>query len=265
MAKLPSVEGVSIGSLNSDIDDLLAEYKMLAKRADQRMVRLERASNKSEYKGVLKMAYARAQHDLKAFTPKERLETGKPLRFNTAPIRKKSGEIDVPKMNKKMNVLKTFLRSQSSTIGRPKRQLAGETGLIDTYKKRVDTINEKYGTNFTWQELAQFFDSGLADKMQKFGSDVLLKAVAVIQANRKDVVNALKDAKSKTLILDVNPFSADQTVPLDPFLQRKLDELIADSGPELEKFLKRKRNNGAQTKKGSKASKKVKKSKKGKK
>lgn len=257
MAKLPSVDG----SITSELNVLLSEYKMLAKRADQRMVRLERASNKPEYKGILKMAYARAQHDLKAFTPEERLATGKPLRFNTSPPRNKKGEIDVPKLRRKMNILKKFLSSHTSTIKKPAKPFAGEEGVESAYQKRANTINKEYKTDFTWQELAVFFDSGLADKLQKFGSDVRLKVIAVVQANRQAVIDALEGDGNRTLVIDNNPFTKDPTKPLDPFLQRKLDEMLQDANKDLERFLTGRKKPGRKAKKKSTS----KKSKKGKK
>lgn len=230
-------------------DALMKEYRTLAKRADQRMVRLERASQKPEYKGVLKFAYQRAQHDLKAFTDQKRIDSGKPLRFNTAPPKTKTGEINRKALQAKVNTIKRFLSSQSSTIKKPAKPYANESGIESTYQKRADTINEKYKTNFTWQELAQFFDSGLADKLQKFGSDVRLKVIAVIQANRQAVIDALESDGKKSLIIDENPFSTDPSKPLDPFLQRKLDEMLKDNNKDLERFLKGKKKPGPKKKK----------------
>lgn len=246
-------------------DALMKEYRTLAKRADQRMVRLEQYSKRPEYKGILRFAYARAQHDLKAYASEKRLATGMPLRFNTAPPKTKSGEINTKALQGKINLIKRFLTSQASTIDKPKKQMAGETGLNQTYKKRVDTINKTYGTDFTWQELAQFFDSGLADKMQKFGSDVRLKVIAVVQANKKAIIDALQSEGNKTLVIEKNPFTTDPSKPLDPFLQKKLDEMLHDADKDLERFLKGKKKPGPKKKKKPAKKKTVKKSKKGKK
>lgn len=230
-------------------DALMKEYRTLAKRADQRMVRLERASQKPEYKGVLKFAYQRAQHDLKAFTDQKRIDSGKPLRFNTAPPKTKTGEINRKALQAKVNTIKRFLSSQSSTIKKPAKPYANESGIESTYQKRADTLNEKYKTDFTWQELATFFDSGLADKLQKFGSDVRLKVIAVVQANRQAVIDALEGDGNRTLVIDNNPFTKDPTKPLDPFLQRKLDEMLQDANKDLERFLTGRKKPGMRTKK----------------
>lgn len=230
-------------------DALMKEYRTLAKRADQRMVRLEQYSKRPEYKGILKFAYARAQHDLKAYASEKRIATGKPLRFNTAPPKTKTGEINRKALQAKVNTIKRFLTSQASTIDKPKKPLADETGLKASYQKRADTLNKEYKTDFTWQELTQFFDSGLADKLQKFGSDVRLKVIAVVQANKQAVIDTLESAGKKALIIDENPFSTDPSKPLDPFLQRKLDEMLKDNNKDLQRFLKGKKKPGPKKKK----------------
>lgn len=239
-------------------DALMKEYRQLAKVADQRMVRLEQYSSRPEYKGILKFAYARAQHDLKAYVTEKRIASGKPLRFNTAPPKTKTGEINRKALQAKVNTIKRFLTSQSSTIDKPKNQIANETGIKATYQKRVDTINKENKTKFTWQELAAFFDSGLADKLQKFGSDVRLKVIAVVQANRQTVIDALEGG-ARTLVVENNPFTEDPTKPLDPFLQRKLDEMLQDNNKDLKRFLKGKKKPGPKKKSAKKPAKKTKK------
>ena len=44
---------------------------------------------------------------------------------------------------------------------------------------KAETINKKYGTSFTWEQLADYFETGLADKASdQFGSKTVLKAIA---------------------------------------------------------------------------------------
>ena len=216
------------------VEDLMSEYRTLAKRADERMVRLEKYAKRDEYKGILKMAYRRAQYDLKRWSSKERQASGKPLRFNTAPPKTKTGKINVTSLEAKINTIKRFLASQSSTIKKPKEPFAGETGVEAVYKKRVETLNERWGTDFTWQELAKFFDSGLADKLEKFGSDVKLRMIAVVQANKEDVKKAIEEGK-KHIDTDINPFEKGEK--LDPFLKKKVNKMIKEYGNELLEFI----------------------------
>lgn len=217
------------------VDDLMAEYRQLAKRADQRMVRLERYSQTEKYKGVLKFAYRRAQHELKQWNSPERVASGKPLRFNTAPPRTKTGKVNVKSLEAKINTIKRFLSSQSSTVKKPKEPFAGEKGIDEVYQKRVKTLNKKWKTDFDWESLAKFFDSGLADKLSEYGSDIRLRLVAVVQANREQVKKSIESGE-KHLVTDVNPFDR-RRKKLDTFMQTKVDDIIKDYGTELKDFL----------------------------
>lgn len=128
-------------------------YKRLAKQADQRLVRIEKLSQEEGFAGVTKYAYARAQHDIKQWGGN---------RFN------QNQPKDINQLKAKIKDIKNFLQSQTST----------KSGILKTYKQRAKTINDKYNTKFTWQELAVFFESGLAAKGDKSfaGSGTLIKA-----------------------------------------------------------------------------------------
>ena len=149
-------------------------YRRLAKTADQRLVRLESYEHDKYYKPATQWAYARAQHDIRKWTGQG--PGAKHLRFNTAPPDTQE------KLISKINDIKSFLSSPTST----------KKGITDVYKKRADTVNKKYGTSFTWQQLAKFYDSGQAELWdQYFGSKTAFKTIAEIQKKGKKVVNEL--------------------------------------------------------------------------
>lgn len=165
----------------SSIEDLKKEYKQLAKRADQRLVRLEKLSQEPGFEAVTKYAYAKAMRDIKHWSGEE----GK--RFNrNMPKRIRSIEAAIQDM-------KQFLDAPTSA----------KTGIIKTYKQKADTINEKYGTNFTWQDLANYYNSGLADKLNsEYGSKTALIVMGVIQKQEKDVVDAIRKSKDVIEVVD---------------------------------------------------------------
>lgn len=120
-----------------DIDsNLMKEYRALAKRADQRLVRLEKTSQQDGYSGVLDYAYSKAMQDIQGWSG----EGAK--RFNR----------DMPQSNiqlqAKINDIKSFLALPTST----------KQGTNKYFVQRTAALNAKFGTNYTWQEWARFFE-----------------------------------------------------------------------------------------------------------
>lgn len=157
-------------------------YHRLAKTADQRLVRLESYEHDKYFKPATQWAYSRAQHDLQRWTGQG--PGAKKLRFNTAAPK------DPEKLISKINDIKTFLASPTST----------KQGIIDVYKKRADTLNRKFGTQFTWKSLAKFYDSGQADLWDsKFGSKTALYTIAEIQKMSDKKIEEIRKAEEKDL------------------------------------------------------------------
>lgn len=129
----------------------IAYFKALAKQADQRLVRLERYAGQPNYGNLLDYAYANAMYDIRALT-------GDPdaVRFNRIPSKTKSGAFNQQNLHAKINAVKRFLESPTST----------KQGITKVYKQRADTINKRYGTDMTWQEMAAFYSSSAAQKIE---------------------------------------------------------------------------------------------------
>lgn len=148
-------------------------YRRLAKVADQRLVRLEELSTKTYFQNVLNYSYATAINDIEIF--------GEGERFNTKP------PSDRRLFNEKIMAMRRFLSAPTST----------KAGIIETYQKRADTINKNYGTNFTWQEIADYYNKGIADKLSKdYGSRTALYAIGKIQQRKKELLAGIKENKS---------------------------------------------------------------------
>ena len=129
----------------------LAYFKRLAKAADTRLLRLKEYAKQENYKNILNYAYANAMYDIKALTGDPTAE-----RFNRVPARTKSGEINMQNLHAKINAVKRFLESPTST----------KQGITRVYKQRAATINERYGANLTWQEMANYYSSSMAEKIE---------------------------------------------------------------------------------------------------
>ena len=131
---------------------LEAEYKLLAMRADKRLQRLEKYMQRSGYETLSKGAYARAMRDIEIWSGKGR------KRFLT----KAPGNVE--ELQAKINDIKAFLRSDTSTL---KPGIDTQGYAVSVYEKQAQTFNNRYGGDFTWQELANYYGSKKADKIAK--------------------------------------------------------------------------------------------------
>ena len=173
---------------NAKYAALVKEYRKLAKRADQRLVRLEKYSQQDKYSNILQYAYARAQRDIRSWSGENA------TRFNTKP------PSNINSLQGKINDIKTFLQSASSSIKptqdnavyNDKGQIIG--GGIDlTYQKRADTLNQKYGTDVTWENVGSIFESTLYKKLsKKYSSKTAVRIIGKLQGNEKRVVKSFK-------------------------------------------------------------------------
>lgn len=167
MAKKEEIKATDVSRNPGESDK--EYYIRLAKVADQRLVRLEKLSHEKGYEAVTSYAYASAMNDLKNFGQK---------RFN-AKVPDPTTEEGAFLFREKLAAVKEFLRSPTSTKG----------GVTDVYQSKADTMNERYGTDFTWQDMADFFSTGYAQKLfnELKASKTVMKAIGVIQKNLKEV------------------------------------------------------------------------------
>ena len=147
-------------------------YRRLAKVADQRLVRLEDLADVPGYEGSSKWAYNRAMKDIQKWSGE------KGTRFNTAP------PADAGQLKAKINDIKAFINAQTST----------KSGITKVYKKRADTYNKKYGTDFSWEDIANYYNKKLNEKFEKDAdSDVINKAIAVIRSQIRNEKKSIED------------------------------------------------------------------------
>lgn len=147
-------------------------YKAIAKTADQRLVELERLSKKKGYKEVTEWAYANAMRDIRSMFGEDA------KRFN----RKLPDKVNLNTLYKDINKILNFLNAPTSSV----------SGIDIIYDKRAKTLNKDYGTNLNWDTTGRLFESRLWKKTgAKKASATALKAIGVLQANRKEILRAL--------------------------------------------------------------------------
>ena len=189
--------------LPEDYEDLKSIYKTLAKSADTRMRRLEQASQEEYYRGAEEYSYRVAMRNIDQWTPGG-------SRWDTAAPQSKSALI------RKIEDIKTFLRSETST----------KRGLTNIAKRRVDTINKKYGTDFTWKEWANFANSALNKKMDsEMGSSTKMMVLGKILRNKDQIVKAVREANEKNIVVDGS------------MTDRIMKQTIEKHGPEVAEIL----------------------------
>lgn len=191
---------------------LEAEYRKLAKRADQRLVRLEKyASEGGKYKSVKQYAYRVAMRDIRAWSGENA------TRFNTKP------PSNTNQLKAKIADIKKFLSSASSTVGRTKET----RGISEIYEQRAKTLNDRYGTDFTWKDLATFFESGVNEKLdQQYDSKTKMEMIAVVQANKRKINSAIKKGTDVNLNLD------------DDVLENEINNILSTYGKDLIRALR---------------------------
>ena len=185
-------------------NELLKEYRKLAKRADQRLVRIEKHAAKGDkYANMINFAYKRAMVDIRKWSGPEA------KRFNVKP------PTSTISLKAKIRDIKTFLEAPSSTVtptkDNVKYDLDGniiQGGIKTTFDKRAQTLNAKFGqyldSPFTWENIGDFFESALWKKMDaKFkDSGTTLRAIGMIRKNKKQIAMEIKNKKPSHINVD---------------------------------------------------------------
>lgn len=148
--------------LQQDYDKLLKEYKTTAYRLDKQLYRLEKASKeKAQYKNITKYAYERMQKEIQNWSP------GNTRWGRTVPGGKNLKQ-KYKNLQKKLNVMKDLEKLPSFSIKKMK----------DIYGRAAAKINRDHGTNFEWQDIADFYGSAAAEWMDsQYGSDTVVIAL----------------------------------------------------------------------------------------
>lgn len=186
----------------------LRYYNKIAKKADRMMRNLEKLSTQPGYQNVLKYAYAQAEKMISGWTPPG---------SDKKPRWQRNTPADTRTLKAKIKDIETFISKPTAT----------KRGIDKIYKKRAETINKKYGTNFTWQELAEFFDSKLPDKtFDKYGSKTVLISIGKIQHNEEEVVSKLKTHQPVSLYIDDDEKVKQTTATLLRYYKKDLQTIL---------------------------------------
>lgn len=163
-------------------EELVKQYAKEAKAADRRMRSIEAASYDPKFKGIKSYAYAKAQEDIEHRFGE--VKPGQRARFDKKTIKNMSDS----EIRDALADVRDFMQKPSSS----------PAALKQVYIQRVKTINAKYGTNFTWQEFADFTsDERFKSVMGGYGSDTFFTKVGQQMKEAKKVTNAMNKNRGK--------------------------------------------------------------------
>lgn len=198
-------------------NDLVKEYRKLAKRADQRLVRLEKLSGQKNFKQVKQWAYKNAVTDA--------LQWGanpKKPRFNIEPPKDKNGDISTNMLKAKIQDIKNFLEKPSST----------KAGIIQIYQKKADTLNKKYadyGLNLSWSDVGDLFESKLYKKLDSsLTSGTRIKAIAIMKNNEAEILQDFAKKRASHIKTEDNDMVIDAAIKkMTSYYKKDVKALLA--------------------------------------
>lgn len=162
-------------------DQLLKQYRLLAERANKRLLRLERSGQTGSpaYRSVV---HSGAKASSRA--------SGTKIRFT------KSNPKNERVLRARMNAVQSFLEAPTSTR-------EGYQELRKTYGPKVAaTLRSRYALDLTGEQIDAVFDSSLWQYVDgQFASETAIKVIASIQKGQGDVGRTMKSIGAKRLNL----------------------------------------------------------------
>ena len=163
------------------------ESRKLAKRANQRLVRLEHYAEREGLSEILKFAYKNAQQYISSNLGGTRYKEHVKLYDVSDGTSQLTGEAlykaNVMIQRQRIKAMTEFLEAETSTLGQAR---AGKKtlGIKKIYDKRTQTINQKflnkYGLSMSDSDLKRFFESKKQAKLEQLVSSSLMFVVASV-------------------------------------------------------------------------------------
>ena len=168
-------KGKNIDAFKSE----LREFRILAKRADERLRQIkDNYSKRKGFENMINWAYKKAMRDIKHWSGDDATT------FNQG-----ASKLSLSQLRAKKHDVEEFLKSPTSAI----------KTTIDLYQRRADTINEKYGTNFTWEELGTVFEDKEQNEFYEKGAISYLQAVSYMKDNEEALLQSLEDGSRQII------------------------------------------------------------------
>lgn len=194
-------------------------YKGLAKVADQRLVSLERASQREGTKSATNYAYKWAIREMKGLYGEGVTRFNKTVKQSEL-MDSRGKLIDINRVYQaRINAMLTFVNLQTSTIG----------GLRQTFRNRADVLNERYGDllgfEFTEDNIGDFFESKAFEQgNDRWGSSTVFQTIGAFKEKEKDFAERIAEY-GRTHNQDYTGFDIGEELD-DPLQRAFLNELV---------------------------------------
>lgn len=178
----------------------LGYYERIAATADNRLRAIEALRHQTYFTNVDQYAYARAMRDIQSY--------GGNKRFSTKPPE------SAKELSAKISDIKRFLNAPTST----------KSGIIEVYEERAQTLNERYGLNMDWKELADLFESGLFSNLEgRYASETAMRIIGTIRGLSKKQIEGIKNNKNMKgeSILETGVIETIQSMDIEALLKMK--------------------------------------------
>ena len=157
----------------------LREFKKLAKRADERLRQIrDNYSKRKGFENMINWAYKKAMRDIKHWSGDDATT------FNQG-----ASNLSLSQLRAKKHDVEEFLQAPTSKI----------STTIDLYQRRADTINDKYGTSFSWEELGTVFEDKENNEFYQKGGVSYLQAVGYMKDNEEALLQSLEDGSRQII------------------------------------------------------------------
>ena len=162
-------KGKNIDAFKSE----LKEFQKLAKRADERLRNIrDNYSKRKGFENMINWAYKKAMRDIKHWSGNDATT------FNQG-----ASKLSLNQLRAKKHDVEEFLNAPTSKI----------SSTVDLYQRRADTINERYGTNFSWEELGTVFEDKENNTFYQKGGISYVEAVGYMKDNEEALLQSLED------------------------------------------------------------------------
>ena len=115
-----------------------------------------------------------------------------------------------------MKAMERFLSMETST----------RKGIKESFQRRVDTFNERMGTNFTWEELASFWESKAYDSLSRRFPDSDTMFIALYHKLHPVDPKKVKEMSSRNIKVqdrvddEINKFLQESNLTIDDLFKK---------------------------------------------
>lgn len=154
--------------------ELEAEVKPMLREANMKLLNIEQLSKQEGFEGVEEYAYRVAMKNIRQLRGEEF------KRFNLP--------ANIHQLEKTKRALETFLGSATSS----------KKGIIGVYEQNAASLNEKFGSNFSWQQMGDFLRAANFEKLKAdYDSDTAVIMLKALYENKNLTKEAFKDMLQK--------------------------------------------------------------------